>query len=276
MALISLQMFDSDCLDCGITDVLPTMKYATQIIRAIGIGELLSRPEKMPEWAFNIPASTCKVGMHLVSKEGSNCYKCYCYGRGRYNNDKVQEALQRRYRFAKFNPNFIPIMSSLISIRCDGKVRPEARKWYKENGKTARDYWTVKRFRWFDSGDIQSKEMLDDICQICRNTPDVLHWLPTKEHKIVKKYIYSGKKIPDNLDLRLSAHFKSKTSVHRVTKLAIRLGLNIGTVLPPDDFAKVIHSASSFKCPSHKQGNMCLGCTACFTKGVFNAIYEEH
>jgi hypothetical protein len=36
--MISLQMFDSDCLDCGVTDVLPTMKYAAQIIRAIGIG----------------------------------------------------------------------------------------------------------------------------------------------------------------------------------------------------------------------------------------------
>ena len=93
---------------------------------------------------------------------------------------------------------------------------------------------------------------------------------------MVKRYIYSGKKIPDNLDLRLSSHFKSKTSVYRVTKLARRLGLNIGTVLPPDDFAKVIHSASSFKCPSHKQGNMCLACSACSIKGVFNAIYEEH
>ena len=46
--MISLQLFDSDCLDCGITDVLPIMKTAAQIIRGVGIRELLSRPEKMP------------------------------------------------------------------------------------------------------------------------------------------------------------------------------------------------------------------------------------
>jgi len=269
-------MFNTDVLECGFCDALPTLKYATDVIRAVGLGELLSKPEKMPEWSFNIPASTCKIGMHLVSMKGSNCYKCYCYKRGRYNNSIVQACLTRRYKFAVYNPNFIRAMSFLINLRCDGKVGAMERKWYKKHGMKARDYWTVKRFRWFDSGDIQSEMMLDDICQICRNTPDVLHWLPTKEHKMVKRYIYSGKKIPDNLDLRLSSLFQSKTSVHRVTKLAIRLGLNIGTVLPPDDFAKVIHSASSFKCPSHKQGNMCLACSACSIPGVFNVVYEEH
>jgi len=274
--LNQLPMFNTDVLECGFCDALPTLKYATDVIRAVGLGELLSKPEKMPEWSFNIPASTCKIGMHLVSMKGSNCYKCYCYKRGRYNNSIVQACLTRRYKFAVYNPNFIRAMSFLINLRCDGKVGAMERKWYKKHGMKARDYWTVKRFRWFDSGDIQSEMMLDDICQICRNTPDVLHWLPTKEHKMVKRYIYSGKKIPDNLDLRLSSHFKSKTSVHRVTKLARRLGLNIGTVLPPDDFAKVVHSPLSFKCPSHNQGNMCLGCTACSVKGVFNAIYEEH
>ena len=253
-------MFDSDCLDCGITDVLPTLKYAVDVIRAVGVGELMSSPEKMPEWSFNIPASTCKVGMHLVGMKGSNCYKCYCYKKGRYNNPIVQAALERRYRFAMFNPNFIPAMSFLINLRMTGK----------------RGRYNNKRFRWFDSGDIQSQRMLDDICQICRNTPDVLHWLPTKEHKMVKRYIYSGKKIPGNLDLRLSALFQSKTSIYRVTKLARRLGLNIATVLPPADWDKVIHSPLSFKCMSHKQGNKCLGCTACWRHKVFNVIYEEH
>ena len=244
-----LQMYNP--LECGITDVLPTLKYATDVMKAIGIGELMSNPDKMPEWSFNIPAKTCKVGRHLVWQKGSNCYDCYAL-EGHYRNTIVQQALFRRLGFAVHNPNFVPAMSFLINIR------------------------VKERFRWFDSGDIQSEKMLDDICQICRNTPNVLHWLPTKEHKIVKRYIEAGNKIPDNLDLRLSSLFKSKTSVHRVTKLAIRLGLNTATVLPPDEWEKADHSITSFKCMSSKQGNKCLKCKACWTHKVLNVVYKEH
>ena len=244
-----LQMYNP--LECGITDVLPTLRYATDVMKAIGIGELMSNPDKMPEWSFNIPAKTCKVGRHLVWQKGSNCYDCYAL-EGHYRNTIVQQALFRRLGFAVHNPNFVPAMSFLINIR------------------------VKERFRWFDSGDIQSEKMLDDICQICRNTPNVLHWLPTKEHKIVKRYIEAGNKIPDNLDLRLSALFKSKTSVRRVTKLAIRLGLNTATVLPPDEWKKATHSITSFKCMSSKQGNKCLKCKACWTHKVLNVVYKEH
>ena len=244
-----LQMYNP--LECGITDILPTLKYATDVMKAIGIGELMSNPDKMPEWSFNIPAKTCKVGKHLVWQKRSNCYKCYAL-EGHYRNSIVQQALFRRLGFAVHNPNFIPAMTFLINLR------------------------VKKRFRWFDSGDIQSEKMLDDICQICRNTPNVLHWLPTKEHKIVKRYIEAGNKIPDNLDLRLSALFKSNTSVRRVTKLAIRLGLNTATVLPPDEWEKADHSITSFKCMSSKQGNKCLKCKACWTHKVLNVVYKEH
>ena len=268
-----LQMYNP--LECGVTDVLPTLKYATDVMKAIGIGELMSKPEKMPEWSFNIPAKTCKVGRHLVWQKNSNCYDCYAL-EGHYRNSIVQQALFRRLGFAVHNPNFIRAMSFLINLRCDGKVGAKEKRWYKEHGMKVRDYWTVKRFRWFDSGDIQSEKMLDDICQICRNTPNVLHWLPTKEHKIVKRYIEAGNKIPDNLDLRLSSLFKSNTSVRRVTKLAIRLGLNTATVLPPNEWEKADHSITSFKCMSSKQGNKCLKCKACWTHKVLNVVYKEH
>ena len=249
--MTKLQMFNPDVLDCGYTEILPALKYAVDVMRAIGIGELMSKPEKMPEWSFNIPANTCKVGKHLVCLEGSDCFNCYAL-EGHYRNSIVQAALERRYRFAVHNPNFIPAMTFLINLR------------------------VKRRFRWFDSGDIQSQKMLDDICQICRNTPHILHWLPTKEHKMVKRYIYAGNKIPDNLDLRLSSHFHSKTSVHRVTKLAIRLGLNTATVLPPNEWEKTVPSNSSIKCPSSTQGNKCLNCQACWTHKVLNVVYKEH
>ena len=36
-------------------------------------------------------------------------------------------------------------------------------------------------FRWHDSGDLQGQQHLDQIIEVCRLTPDVKHWLPTRE-----------------------------------------------------------------------------------------------
>ena len=262
-----MSLFNIEPLDCGYKGTLPIFTSFAHCVRTLSLGTaLLSNPKKMPELAFNIPAQECKAGRHMVHVEGCICKDCYCLPEfnedgsvnlhsskgGRYRFDPVQNALYRRYNFAVFNPNFVPVMTYLITK----KIK--------------------RKFRWFDSGDIQSEKMLDDICQICRNTPNVLHWLPTKEHKIVKRYIEAGNKIPDNLDLRLSALFKSNTSVRRVTKLAIRLGLNTATVLPPDEWEKADHSITSFKCMSSKQGNKCLKCKACWTHKVLNVVYKEH
>ena len=244
-----LPMFNTDVLECGFCDALPTLKYATDVIRAVGIGELMSKPEKMPEWSFNIPAKTCKAGKHLVSMEGSDCFMCYAL-EGHYRNSVVQAALERRYRFVVHNPNFIPAMTFLINLR------------------------VKERFRWFDSGDIQSQKMLDDICKICRNTPHILHWLPTKEWKICKRYIEAGNKIPDNLDLRLSA---LSINGRPPTKRAKRLGLNTSTVMTADVWGKFIASKSKgIRCPSSTQDNECKDCEACWVHKVVNVGYKWH
>ena len=43
----------------------------------------LSKPSKMPGWAYGIPAAECKTGKKLQNVEGSTCYGCYalkgCY-----------------------------------------------------------------------------------------------------------------------------------------------------------------------------------------------------
>ena len=44
--------------------------------------------------------------------------------------------------------------------------------------------------------------------------------------------------------------------------IARRLGLNTATVLPPNEWDKVVHSITSFKCMSSRQGNKCLNCKA--------------
>ena len=43
----------------------------------------LSKPSKMPGWAYGIPAAECKTGEKLRDIEGSTCEGCYalkgCY-----------------------------------------------------------------------------------------------------------------------------------------------------------------------------------------------------
>ena len=39
--------------------------------------EVLSDPDKMPEFAFNIPAYECKAGGHMVGLAGFICHECY-------------------------------------------------------------------------------------------------------------------------------------------------------------------------------------------------------
>ena len=259
-----MSLFKIEPLDCGYKGVLPLFTSYAQCIRVAGVGELLSNPKKMPEYAFNIPAQECKAGKYMVDIEGQICHDCYALPEfnedgsvnlhsskgGRYRFNPVQLAMYRRFNFAVFNPNFVRVMTYLITK----KIK--------------------RKFRWFDSGDIQSEKMLDDICKICRNTPHILHWLPTKEWKICKRYIEAGNKIPDNLDLRLSA---LSVNGRPPTKRAKRLGLNTSTVMTADVWDKFIASKSKgIRCPSSTQDNECGECEACWVHKVVNVGYKWH
>ena len=46
----------------------------------------------------------------------------------------------------------------------------------------------VKYFRWHDSGDVQDLDHLRRIYEVCKLTPDVQHWMPTRE-ACTKDYI---------------------------------------------------------------------------------------
>ena len=65
-------------------------------------------------------------------------------------------------------------------------------------------YNTDLHHRWFDSGDLQSVEMLRAICNVCALTPQIKHWLPTQERAIVQEFKRSNT-IPANLVIRISA-----------------------------------------------------------------------
>ena len=134
----------------------------------------LSKPSKMPGYAYNIPATRCKVGAKLVKVPGSVCHGCYAL-KGRYRFPNVKEALQRRLT-GLTHPQWIPAMVVLI----------DNTPWC----------------RWHDSGDLQSVQHLKNIFEVCKRTPDTAHWLPTQERKLLT--LLDPDIIPPNLIIRLS------------------------------------------------------------------------
>ena len=63
----------------------------------------------------------------------------------------------------------------------------------------------VNYHRWFDSGDLQSVEMLHAIALTAKLTPSIKHWLPTREAKLVKDYRKQYGAEPSNLVIRVSS-----------------------------------------------------------------------
>ncbi len=135
----------------------------------------LSKPSKMPGWAYGLPAKECKTGSKLVKVKGSTCEGCYAL-KGCYVFKVVQAAQYRRLDSIK-SPLWVGAMALLINSKKS--------KW----------------FRWHDSGDIQDEAHLMKIFAVARLTPETKHWMPTRE-AWVKDHLAS---CPDNLIVRLSA-----------------------------------------------------------------------
>ncbi len=199
----------------------------------------LSKPSKMPGYAYSLPARECLTGTKLRAVQGSTCSGCYAM-KGRYVFPNVQAALYRRLEsIAK--PLWAPAMAELITRK-------------------GQSY-----FRWHDSGDLQSVEHLAEIVRVCELTPDVRHWLPTREYRIVAEYVREHGSFPPNLNVRMSAHMVGGT----VPTFA-RMPVTVSTVSrhdPPE---------GAHACPAPQQGNKCGDCRACWDRGVSLVDYCLH
>ena len=200
----------------------------------------LSRPSKMPSYAWSISARRCNVGSKLAKVKGSVCEGCYAL-KGRYMFSNTQDALERRYNAwdsdrAKWVDAMIYLMHNKQHIVNAGV------------------------FRFFDSGDIQGSAMLDDINTVAWASPTIRFWLPTKEYKLVKNY---DKEIAPNLVIRVSAPTVDK---------GFSGYTHISTVYNKDN----IDTAEGHICPSSKQGNQCGSCRACWNDKVSEVSYIAH
>ena len=222
----------------------------------------LTKTGKMSNGSFGFSAKHCKAGSYLVNIKNSICSKCYglvgCYAWDSYKtkSDRTIESINKYFW-----------KQAIVFIIKKKKF---------------------KEFRWFDNGDLQSDKMLEDIFYIARHTPDVKHWLPTKEYRMVKRTIQKGLHKPDNLDIRLSAF---KINGKPPLKLAQQLGVNCSVALTSDEFKKretkglveiKCHTAHSFRNQFKDNKQLfnilgaCSGCTACYNNKVDVVYYEEH
>ena len=187
----------------------------------------LRAPSKMPGPAYNLPATACITGAKLVKVPGSVCAGCYAL-KGRYRFTNVQQALRRRLESLD-KPYWIHAMVVLID--------------------------KAPYFRWHDSGDLQGAWHLKNIFEVCKRTPDTMHWLPTRETGMLK--LMDPDIVPPNLIIRLSGHMIN--------------GKN-STFWP---WTSTV-STEGKTCPAQDQGNQCRNCRACWDRTISNVTYPKH
>lgn len=207
----------------------------------------LSNPSKMNTFGYSISAHKCNVGGKLAKIEGSVCSLCYAK-KGRYVFKIVQKCMAMRLDLLTNDPLWVDAMIYLLN-----------KKMYK--GKK------LDIFRWHDSGDIQSLEHLSKIAEIAEQTPQIEHWLPTKESPLVREWIKTHK-IPENLNIRVSASMINGTPTHVD-------GCTTSIVVTKDMLGKT----DGFDCPVYadpNHGKGCGDCEACYKKTVTNINYQAH
>jgi hypothetical protein len=191
----------------------------------------LSKPDKMPGFAYGIPAAECKTGAKLRLIPNSVCAGCYAL-KGNY--ARFPAIVQAQYKRLESiqDPRWVDAMAVVINSQAVSKH---------------------KVFRWHDSGDVQDVDHLMKIFEVCELTPDMQHWMPTREAWI-KKYLDH---CPKNLIIRLS--------MTMIDQAAAGSWPHTSTVV-----------TEGRTCPAPDQGGQCGDCRQCWSDDVSNIAYGKH
>ena len=206
-----------------------------------------SNTSKMPWLSWSISADLCITGSKLSKIQGTICYLCYAQ-KDSYTWPNTINAMERRLETWKNNPNWADDFIESLRELSD---RVEDKK--------------LLYFRWFDSGDIQSFKMLENIATIANALPHIQFWLPTKEFGIVSKYLKAYKVFPSNLTVRLSAY--------KVNQQILSENGIFGQLPNSMAVESKGHAQSAFYCPSSNQGNKCLDCRKCWDNDTKTIAY---
>ena len=204
------------------------VKEAKQIIIS------LSKPEKMPGFAYGLPAWECKTGGKLAKVPGSVCFGCYAM-KGNYTRFPAIKRTQYKRLAALKDPRWVEAMATMLNSQAVSKH---------------------KVFRWHDAGDVQDLDHLNKIFEVCRLTPGMQHWMPTREAQFLKDI--DPDTVPKNLIIRMSSHMVDQAPV---------------TFWP---WTSTVTSGQDATCPAPQQGGQCGSCRQCWTREVKNVSYGKH
>ena len=121
-----------------------------KVKEALKITDSFTKTSKMPGLSYSLPAWACQTGSKLRKVKTSPCYGCYAL-KGNYTRYPAIREAQYRRLDAINHPQWVEAMATKIKNQ----------KW----------------FRWHDAGDLQSKEHMQKIIEICKLTPDP--WIVT-------------------------------------------------------------------------------------------------
>jgi hypothetical protein len=247
-----------------------TLKKAIELSGKVSKGNT-----KMPSSTFAISAKHCNVGSKLAKIDGSTCKSCYALKLQKLRPSVDQgwtNNLLKAVKLIDTNPELWAKMVSFQIKRICKKLQ-------------------VNFHRWFDSGDLQSVAMLRAIVLSAEQTPDIKHWLPTREAKIVKDYRKQYGNEPENLCIRVSATmigdepikgYNNTSTVHRKQGeifgkecLAYRTNID-NRVLTQLEYGEFKAMTKEKKVESKIDLGHCGSCRACWNKEVTNISYPLH
>jgi hypothetical protein len=215
---------------------------------ATAIAGPLGYPSKMPGTSYGISAKSCIVGAKLAAVKGSTCSGCYAL-KGNYIFPSVRMAHAKR-EAGITSAQWVGAMVTLLNRAHEPNKKGEKLPPY---------------HRWHDSGDLQSVDHLTKICAVAALTPQLSHWLPTREIGILMAYVKAGGIVPDNLTIRVSA-----TMVDG----------NATKAWPITSTVHKAKEAQGWDCPAiHREGDdagKCADCRMCWSRDVANVSYHKH
>jgi Gene product 88 len=208
-------------------------------------GQVSIRNSKMPGSSFAVTTDHCNVGSKLALIEGSTCHKCYAI------------SIEKRYPSAHqgWSNNYLKA-TRMIEERPEQWAAAMAFQIQRFAEKTSEPF-----HRWFDGGDLASMAMLKAIVRVCELTPNIKHWLPTREAALVKAFM-KERAFPTNLVVRVSAtmiddkplaHYEHTSTVH----------------------SKAVQPQGAI-CEARTRGNICGPCRACWSGDIQNVSYPLH
>jgi hypothetical protein len=221
-----------------------TAKAAAEIAGSLGF------PSKMPGTAYGLPAQACITGAKLHAVPDTVCSDCYAL-KANYQYPSVKKAQATRLAAIE-HERWVPAMVSMLR-KAHGL----------DGGKVHSSVTDPGWHRWHDAGDLQSVTHLVAICEVARRTPELQHWLPTREVGILAEFIAAKHSYPGNLMIRVSA-----TKIDGAPSARFVHTSSVYDNAPPRPGAHV--------CPAYTQGGKCGSCRACWSHDVLEVAYPRH